>query len=55
MNLMNGSFTVTAPMFEGIHNHEKLLIVDFIIDICRLEFPQVKSYWVQFPFFVLLG
>jgi len=32
LNLMNGSFAVTTPVFEGVHNRDKLLIVDFVID-----------------------
>jgi len=55
VNLMNSSFTVTAPVLEGIHNLEKLLIVDFLIDLRRLELPGVKSHRVPFPFFVSLG
>jgi len=33
LHLVNGSFTVTAPVFEGIHDREKLLIMDFVIDL----------------------
>ena len=55
LNLMNGSFAVTTPVFEGIHNREKLLIVDFVFDLHGLEFPGVESHRVQFPLFVSFG
>jgi len=34
---MDRSFAVASPVFEGIYNGQKFLVVDFVVDFCGLE------------------
>jgi hypothetical protein len=40
------SFTIPAPVFEGIDDGQKFLVVDVIVDFRGLELSGVECYWV---------
>jgi hypothetical protein len=43
LDLMDRAFTVTSPVFERVHNCEKLIIVNLIVDFGCREFSWVEG------------
>jgi len=43
LDLIRCSFAVPAPVFEGIDDRQKFLVVDFVVDFRWLELPGVES------------
>ena len=54
LDLICRSFAVPAPVFEGVDDCQKFLIVDFVVDFRQLELPGVEGDRVQSPFLISL-
>jgi len=46
LHLVGRAFAVSLPMFECIDDCEEFLVLDFVIDLRRLELPGVEGYRV---------
>ena len=46
LHLVDRAFVGSSPMFECIDDREKFLVMDFVIDLRRLELPGVEGYRV---------
>ena len=55
LNLVGRSFTVPPPVFEGVHNCQKFLVVYFVVDFCGLELPTVEGDGVKAVVIISLG
>jgi hypothetical protein len=55
LQLVNGAFAVSSSVFESIDDGKKFLVVDFIVDLRRLELPGVEGDWVQAILVISLG
>jgi len=46
VHLVYCSFAVLSPMFEYVDDCEEFFVVDFVIDLRRLEFPAMECHWM---------
>jgi len=51
---MGCAFAISPPVFESVDLHQKFLVVDFVINLRRLELSGVECYRVQALLLILL-
>ena len=54
LDLIRCPFAVSPPVLEAIHNGQKLLVIDLVVDFRRLELSGVEGHRVQPSFLVSL-
>jgi len=55
LHLVYSAFAVSSPVFEGVDDREKFLVVDFVVDFHGGELPRMEGDWVQAVLLVSLG